>query len=152
MLTVARGLFNILLLKTMRSRTFDWIYRQFHKPWDYGPRAKVSPSQTVIFLNELLKIDPEAIQGVFDSRVPCNDKIAHHPSVQVMTKNGRTVVGMLGILNGLFGKDKDGGAQIIAEYGSADGKLKAFWTQKDWQYQMELVEIIKSCQEQVDGK
>ena len=120
MFTVARSLFYLLLLKTMRSKTFDWFYQHLNKPWSYGLRRKVSVDQTVIFLNELLKIDPETIQSLVESRVPCGNKLAHHPSVQVMIKDDQAMVGLLGILNGLFGREKQGIGQIVAEV-DADG-------------------------------
>jgi len=143
MFTVARGLFNLLLLKTMRSRSFDWIYRWLNRPWDYGLREKVTLGQTVIFLNQLLKADPEAIQKLLVSRVPCGDRLANHPAVQVLSTASGPMIGLLGILNGLFGKDRAGLGQIIAECDREDGKLKGFWTREEWQFQMDLLENIR---------
>jgi len=154
MFTFARGLYNLFLLKTISSRSFNWIYRQFNPPWDYSFRKKASFEQTVMFLNQLLKDDPEAIQKLVDFRVPCNDKIAHHPTVKVRIKDDGPMVGIMGILNGLFGKDKDGMSQIIAEYDQAEGKLKQFWTREDWsiRFQLERLESIKDCEEKVNSK
>jgi hypothetical protein len=149
MFTVARGLFNFLLLKTMRSKAFDWVYQHLNKPWNHGPREKVSLNQAVAFLNELLKVAPEAIQALLESRVPCGEKLAHHPSVQVITKDGQAVVGLLGILNGLFGKDKNGIPQIIAEYDKAEGKLMQFWAKEDWEFQIRLWDAILECAQRI---
>ena len=58
-------------------------------------------------LNELLELDPQAINCLMGGRVGCNEKLAAHKSVQVLQVNsgGEKVdmVGLLGILNGLCG-------------------------------------------------
>lgn len=60
-------------------------------------------------LNEIAKHDPEAIAKLIGQRVPCNDELADHPTVQVHQELGMTRVGMLGILNGIVGAiDKEG--------------------------------------------
>lgn len=67
------------------------------------------------FLNELILIDPIAMHELFlNRRVKCNKALAHHPSVQVKGhKDGSFDVGILGILNGIFGTDKDGYGGIV---------------------------------------
>lgn len=53
------------------------------------------------FLNEILKADKEAVDRIFDTRVPCNSELAEHPTVQVgIGGDGNAEVGILGILNG----------------------------------------------------
>jgi len=150
MFTVARGLFNFLLLKTISSKSFDWLFSQFHKPWDYQKRRKVTLNQTVIYLNQLLEADPQAISGVIEARVACNDKLANHPSVVIFKQDSANLVGMLGILNGLFGKGKDGMPQIVAGFDLEGAKLVRFFTKDDWDFQMKLVENIKEASEKLD--
>lgn len=64
------------------------------------------------FLNEILARDERAISELFLSkRVECNLLLADHPTVQVIPLNmdyGLYDVGILGILNGLFGVYPDG--------------------------------------------
>ena len=72
--------------------------------------------ELIDFLNSLLKIDPDAVTRLIDSRVECNYAMANHPSVQVIAT--KTVdlqgehfsynLGPLGILNGICGTIENG--------------------------------------------
>jgi hypothetical protein len=75
----------------------------------------VTPDQAIEFLNGLLKTDPKALRALIDFRTPCNEKMAQHPTVQVHadTKNGPYKVGILGLLNGMFGVDEAGWGPIV---------------------------------------
>ncbi len=152
MFKIARGLFNLLLLKSMRSRSLDWLYRQFNRPWDYGYRDKVSLGQAVILLNELVKAGPETMKALLEARVPCAENLARHPSVQVLMKDGRPMVGLLGVLNGLFGKGADGQAQIIAESDGTNCQLCHFWTREDWKFQIDLAKALREMEEKSPEK
>jgi len=50
-------------------------------------RETVSIDDTIVFLNELLKIDKSAINSLMNSRVECNEELAKHPTVQVGSRN-----------------------------------------------------------------
>lgn len=68
-------------------------------------------------LNEILATDPAALSALVDGRTPCSVELAHHPTVQVQGyESGVFTVGLLGILNGLFGVDKEGWGPIAACY------------------------------------
>lgn len=67
-------------------------------------------------LNEALEADREAICKLLDYKVECNDSLANHATIQVGMLNGKSQVGMLGIINGLFGVDEDGYGFICYEY------------------------------------
>jgi len=54
-------------------------------------------------LNEIASHDKAAMEQLIEERVPCNDQMADHPSVQVSVRNGTTMVGALGIINGVVG-------------------------------------------------
>jgi len=82
----------------------------------------VSVDEVVDFLNELVEIDKDAIARLIATRVSCNESLADHPTVQVMVKDNRFKVGLLGIINGLFGVDEKGFGAIAFEY-SDDGDL-----------------------------
>lgn len=64
----------------------------------------ISLDETLAFLNALVKVDADAVTALIDARVPCNDDLSDHPTVQC----GEGKVGMLGIFNGLFGTYDDG--------------------------------------------
>lgn len=89
----------------------------------------VSCEEAVGFLNELIRLDQGAIEKLVDSRVICNKAMADHPTVQVMQIEDKPVVGILGILNGLFGKDENGVGYIRAVYNDLN-QLERFDTLK----------------------
>ena len=82
-------------------------------------------SSAIGILNSMVDADPQAMAQLCETRVPCNDAMADHPTVQV-TDEG---VGMLGVLNGLFGTIPDGEfkgwGHITAVY-EDDGALTKF--------------------------
>jgi hypothetical protein len=53
-------------------------------------------------LNEYFQIDPEAIKALFAHRVPVNEAMADHPTVQVRVDTEATM-SILGLLNGVIG-------------------------------------------------
>ena len=86
---------------------------------------KMSAKEVVEFLNELLEIDPFAMNALFNIRVFCNTKLADHETVQVLgVEGGVGSVGFIGILNGMFGVDEDGWGIIAADL--TDGKINRF--------------------------
>lgn len=87
-------------------------------------KEKVTIQETVDFLNELLKIDQVAVTALFSLRTACNKKLANHETVQVGVINNYYQVGMIGVLNGLFGIDDNGWGHIAADYDN--GKIIEF--------------------------
>ena len=95
-------------------------------------KLQVTPDEVISFLNHILEIDSQALQDLINARVLCNDKLAEHPTVQVSGAqsivNPNTVeygimqyrVGVLGLLNGIFGiideGEHKGFGAIVAEY------------------------------------
>jgi hypothetical protein len=56
------------------------------------------------FLNQVSALDPYAVAVALTVRVPCNQPLREHPTVQVgKSPDGRIEVSALGILNGLCG-------------------------------------------------
>lgn len=79
---------------------------------------RISKPGTIEFLNKLLEMDKAAVTALINQRVPCNQALAEHPTVQVtpVAAAGATAgeapiptmqVGLLGILNGLVLNGKD---------------------------------------------
>ncbi|MCP4348122.1 MAG: hypothetical protein GY795_21680, partial [Desulfobacterales bacterium] len=66
-------------------------------------KERVTIEETIDLLNELIETDAPAIAALIANRVPCNQQLADHPTVQCGAQHGGFHVGMLGILNGLFG-------------------------------------------------
>ena len=100
--------------------------------------VRADTNDLIAFLNSLVAIDPYAMAELLCIRVPCNQALADHPSVQVAAggeRSGYTFiapntfrVGMLGVLNGFCGTLDDGPRKgwgpIAAIYD--DGKLLRF--------------------------
>jgi len=75
----------------------------------HRPHYKVAlANQLIDSLNEIAKHDPVAMGKLIEARVPCNEALADHPTVQVDAHEGSPTVGLLGILNGLVGTIDDG--------------------------------------------
>ena len=87
----------------------------------------VKPHDAVKVLNSAVLSDSEAMNALVETRVPCNDALADHPTIQVLADDdgSNARVGLLGILNGIFGT-MDNGRGFIEAVCDDDGKLKGF--------------------------
>lgn len=100
-------------------------------------QEKVQLAQEVIlYLNEILALDPNAVLNLCEHRVVVNDQLAGHPTTQIAViedvgygsedlPQGVLGLGILGILNGLVGVREDHWGYITAVYGE-DQKLLHF--------------------------
>jgi hypothetical protein len=87
----------------------------------------VGLNETINFLNECLKCDREAITRLFHFRTFCFEEMAKHPTVQVVRMPDKSYrVGALGLINGLFGVDKDGWGAICMEIDDKTMMIKEF--------------------------
>lgn len=85
-----------------------------------GWKESVSLDEAVALLNAMLVLDPVATSALVEQRIPCNTALVGHPSVQISPgANGKDAVGLLGVLNGLFGCYNGRGA-IVAHYEDHD--------------------------------
>ena len=98
-------------------------------PLCHGKEPGITVSQAIKVLNEALKSDPLAIEGLFSRREFANDDLANHPTIQVGTSNMQGeefhTVRFIGILNGIFGVDAQGNG-YIAEKRDESGMLIGF--------------------------
>jgi hypothetical protein len=97
-------------------------------------REDVSIDDAIEYLNELLALDARAMATVIGSRAPCNDALRDHPTALVLAtgpagSNAR--VGMLGLLNGLFGVRDDGLGEISAVF-DKDKLVRFERTRRSW--------------------
>jgi len=87
-------------------------------------RPKISPEKAVQLLNEIHELDPTVFMALIRYRVPCNKEFGEHPTVQVglipkeeyPDPERPYEVGLLGIINGIFGAAEDGYGYIGAEF------------------------------------
>jgi hypothetical protein len=63
----------------------------------------LSVDKAIEILNSIVEVDRSALSNLINQRVLCNEILAGHLTVQVSCVNGENKVGLLGILNGLFG-------------------------------------------------
>lgn len=66
----------------------------------------ITSDEAIAYLNELIELDRPAMAALIANRVPCNLALAEHPSCQVATQHGGFQVGLIGVINGLFGVDE----------------------------------------------
>jgi hypothetical protein len=92
-------------------------------------RPDITIDKAIALLNEMVEADQPAMHALVETRVPC-DGFLYHPGVQcVKCDEGPYHVGMLGILNGLFGTIPTGdkaGWGIIAAVFDDKGQLVRF--------------------------
>jgi len=70
-------------------------------------------------LNRAHTADPDAMCALVNARVPCNEALANDPTIQVGHPNDDPSkgyeVGLVGVLNGLFGADAENWGTIAYE-------------------------------------
>jgi hypothetical protein len=69
-------------------------------------KASVTPQDVVDLLNQVVRLDPDFADSFFSMRKRCNDALADHPTIQSVADSlepSDSMVGVLGLLNGLFG-------------------------------------------------
>ena len=83
---------------------------------EFKNEDKLSAAHVVDVLNRVFEADPKAISDLIEARVPCNRQLADDPTVQVSEDDGKYLVGLLGIVNGLVGVNEQQSGFIAAEY------------------------------------
>jgi hypothetical protein len=103
--------------------------------YDYSTDEAVLANRIISSLNEYLAIDPQAIHSLIEYRVPTNQALTDHPSVQVNAEGEVPVVGLLGILNGIVGVIPGSEVgYITAVFDDDNGKLLRFELSKPGAY------------------
>jgi hypothetical protein len=99
-------------------------------------RQALSPAEAVRILNELVVCDAQALQTLVEHRVTCNVALADHPEAQVGKTDGQWHIGLLGVLNALFGTlgseagTKEGWGALAGVYDD-EGRLVNFVLTQD---------------------
>lgn len=79
-------------------------------------KETVSINDVIELLNDATKRDPDAIARLVNFRTLCNELLSDHPTIQVSSDGGKFSVGLLGIINGIFGIDDKGWGVIAAVF------------------------------------
>jgi hypothetical protein len=79
-------------------------------------------------LNEIAQCDANAMRVLCETRVPCNETLRNHHTVQVLVdRNGEhPTVGLLGILNGIVGIADNGWGYIAGIFDLKTRELLRF--------------------------
>jgi len=86
----------------------------------------ITVEQAVEVLNRAHKADPVAMHNLINNRVLCSEELTEDPTIQVgQITPGLAEVGMLGIINGIFGVNDENIGFIAAET-TVDGMLLGF--------------------------
>jgi hypothetical protein len=87
----------------------------------------ISAQDVCSLLNEFLELDPKCAQTILSHRVKCNDAVACHSTIQVQQfiDDKFPKVGIIGLINGVFGKRADGRGIICADIDTT-GKILNF--------------------------
>lgn len=96
-------------------------------------RESVTIDDTISLLNDALKLDPSALKALVEQRVPCNSALHNHSTIQTghispfdyPLQGGPEGIGLLGVINGLFGVDSEGWRPVSAVFDD-DGTLTRF--------------------------
>ena len=92
------------MFKTMNGEVFN------------GAMHKQVVQYAVEVLNSALEADPRAIETLIGLRVPVNVELRDHPTIQVSSVPYQgSMMGLLGILEGIFGIDEEGMGAIEME-------------------------------------
>jgi len=85
---------------------------------NYDRQAQIERAERIArFLNDALDIDRAAIATLCGMRVPCNQKLADHPTIQVRAEeDGTFSLGLIGLLNGLIGTDEKQHGYLAATF------------------------------------
>ena len=79
-------------------------------------RNSITVDQVLEVLNRAVAADKDALKQLLQARISCNDKLASDPEIQVgCYHTGKPTIGVLGLLNGLFGEQEGWGA-IVAVF------------------------------------
>lgn len=79
-------------------------------------KESVAVDDVIELLNDAFAKDPEAMCNLVIARVACNDGLADHPTIQVGKYGEEYKVGIIGILNGIFGTADDGYGAIAGDF------------------------------------
>lgn len=86
-------------------------------------KEPITIDQAVELLNSAVESDRSAMGLLLANKVSCNDALADHETIVVGRQHGTHVVGLMGIINGLFGFDEERNTGAIAYKVGPDGLI-----------------------------
>jgi len=105
---------------TMNERQAKWVVL------GTGSGEPMSAETAVAVLNELFALDPDGTRRLVDARVPCNRGVADHPTVICGPTGDGFEVGLIGVLNGILGREDPCGSGVATLTDRETGELLGF--------------------------
>jgi hypothetical protein len=103
---------TILETKNKESALFcaaAYSYIKYRRFYLEGDIDRLMGRVIINFMNDMTHLDSDAIKKLVKTRVQCNERMAEHPTLQVMQgEDNKYYVGLMGILNGIVGCDEQG--------------------------------------------
>lgn len=79
-------------------------------------KDSVTINDVIDLLNGAFAMDSYAMHSLVMARVVCNETLADHPTIQVGKFGEDYKVGLIGVLNGVFGMAEDGFGAIAGDF------------------------------------
>ena len=76
---------------------------------------KITLDELIQYLNDLLDADRPALRRLLQHREPVNEAMEQYSRVQLLEKEKKPLLGILGILAGLFSPGDDGWPPLVLE-------------------------------------
>jgi len=90
----------------------------------------VAVKDVIALLNEIHEADPSLMTDITLTRFPCTEAVRDHKTVQAHCYGDASLenpkVGFVGLLNGIFGIDRNHFGPIAANFEEEGGKLLGF--------------------------
>ena len=80
-------------------------------------------TKAIEVLNDALERDPSAITELVNMRAGCNESLAGHPTIQVQKFGDSHRIGILGLINGVFGGGPSGDIGAKGSLDAGTGKF-----------------------------
>lgn len=87
-------------------------------------KEQITLDEAIAYLDELVTLDTPAMGALIANRVPCNEALADHPAVQASEQHGGFHIGLIDIINGMFGVH-DGWGPITFTFDDGEGDTRA---------------------------
>ena len=90
----------------------------------------VTVAEAVAVLNRLVAADPDAMSALVNHRVPANQALVDDPTAQCGTYEGVARIGLVGVLNAIFGADEKSWGYIMVQVDEETGFAEYFLERK----------------------
>lgn len=104
--------------------------------------------EAVAVLNEALRLEPKAVSDLVRHRVKFqSEELADHPTIQVGVLPDGFDLGLVGLLNGIFGTEHDRIAIEVDDdfYTDPEALIQSFSAYHDWQDKQDEADRLRAA-------